>query len=100
MSRIKQVLRDRLMQRRLAFNSLDELIAEVMDSQFNEPIADLRDDDQSQHNYNSPIELINRIINYRYDPVHPSSESEECSSEEEDTIITESDLNQQMSELV
>lgn len=44
MSRVKQVLRDRLERHKKGFNSEDELIAAVLDAQFNEPVADLTEE--------------------------------------------------------
>ena len=43
-SRIKQVLREFLMHHRKDFPSRDELIAAVLDAQFNEPVADLTEE--------------------------------------------------------
>lgn len=44
MSRVKQVLRDRLERHKKGFSSEDELIAAVLDAQFNEPVADLTEE--------------------------------------------------------
>lgn len=44
MSRIKQVLRDRLERRHSPFGNVDELLAAVLDAQFNEPVADLTEE--------------------------------------------------------
>lgn len=44
MSRIKQVLMDRLERHQTIFKSEDELIAAVLDAQFNEPVADLTEE--------------------------------------------------------
>ncbi|XP_065225489.1 baculoviral IAP repeat-containing protein 2-like [Planococcus citri] len=44
MSRIKQVVRDRLERHRTPFGNVDELLAAVLDAQFNEPVADLTEE--------------------------------------------------------
>nr|QEY08360.1 inhibitor of apoptosis [Phenacoccus solenopsis] len=44
MSRIKHVLRDRLERHQVPFSNVDELLAAVLDAQFNEPVADLTEE--------------------------------------------------------